>query len=76
MIAALRKPAPLPECWSAFVQLTGKHPDPDHLGMAAGKKKLTHLLSQADQIRRCFARLMAFLLYFLTSSPSLFYKRK
>ena len=42
--------------------------------MAAEKKKLTHSLPDAGQARRYFARLTAFLLYFLTSSPSLFYK--
>ena len=42
--------------------------------MAAGKKKLTHPLPQASQTRRYFARLIAFLLYFFSSSTSLFYK--
>ena len=43
--------------------------------MAAEKKKLTHPLSDAGQARTYFAKLVAFLLYILTSSPSLFYKR-
>ena len=45
---------------------------PAHLWMAAKKKKLTHPLTEAGRSRRCFARLMALLLYFLTASPSLF----
>ena len=40
--------------------------------MAARKKKLTHALTEADHSRRYFARLMALLLYFLTTSRSLF----
>jgi len=38
--------------------------------MASGKKKLTHPFPEAGQIKRYFAGFMAFLLYFLTSSPS------
>ena len=40
--------------------------------MAARKKKLTHPLTKVGHSRRCFARLMALLLYFHTASPSLF----
>jgi len=44
--------------------------------MAAEEKKLTHPTPPAQgQMRRCFARFMALLLYFLIFSPSLFYKR-
>jgi len=43
--------------------------------MAAGKKKSTHPLPYAGQTRRYFAKSMAFLLHFLSSSPYLFYKR-
>ena len=35
--------------------------------MAAREKKLTHPLTEAGHSRRCFARLMALLLYFLTA---------
>ena len=45
--------------------------DPAHLWMAARKKKLTLTLTEAGHSRRCFARLMALLLYFLTASLSL-----
>ena len=48
------------------------HSDPAHLWKAA-EKKLTHLLSDAGQPRRYFARITSFWFYFLTSSPS--YKR-
>ena len=62
-------PAPLPKCLCS-----GKHPDPVHLWMAARKKKLTPP-PWGWPFQEIFARFMAFLLYFLTSSPSLFYKR-
>ena len=39
------------------------------------KQHSTQALYNTGQARRHFARLMAFLLYFLTSSTSLFYKR-
>ena len=54
---------------------SGKHPAPAHLWMAARKKELTHPLPEAGHSRRCLQDLMVFLLYFPTSSPSLFYKR-
>lgn len=57
-----------------FIQLIGKHLDPVHLWMAAEKEELTLSLMEAGQTRRYFARLSAFLLYFLTFSP-LFCKR-
>ena len=44
--------------------------------MATEEKKLTHPTPPAEgQMRRYFARFMALLLYFLISSPSLFYRR-
>ena len=46
---------------SAFVQLTGRHSDPDHLWTAAEKKKLVHSFPNTCQVRRYWARLMAFL---------------
>ena len=64
-MVCLREPCP------SAVQLTGRQPDPAHLWMAAEKKKLTHTLTEAGHSRRCFARLIALLLYFLTASPSL-----
>ena len=65
-MACHREPCP------SAVQLTGRQSDPAHLWMVERKKKLTHPLTKAGHSRTCFARLMAFLLYFLTSSPSLF----
>ena len=50
---------------NAFVQ------DPVHLW-----KKLTHPLPEASHSRSYFSRLMAFWLYFLTSFPSFFKKKK
>ena len=49
--------------------------EPAHLWMATEKKELTDPHPNSGQARRYFARLMVFLLYFLTSSCSLFYKR-
>ena len=54
---------------------SGKYPDPVHLWMAARNKKLTHPLPEAGHSRRYLQILWPFLLYFLISSPSLFYKR-
>ena len=65
--ASVRSPAvsvhgslPPEPCPSASVQLTRKHPDLAHLGLATGKEKLVHPLPEAGQIRRYCARRMAF----------------
>ena len=59
---------------SASIQLTGRHSDPACRWMATEKKKLIHPLPMLAKPRDIFAWLMAFLFYFLISSPSLFYK--
>ena len=69
-MACLGEPCP------SAVQLTGRSSDPAHLWMAARKKQLTHPLTEAGRSRRCFARLMALLLYSLTASPSLILFKK
>ena len=48
---------------------SGKHPDPDHLWMAARKKKLTHPLPEAGHSRKHLENLRPF--YFTSSSPPL-----
>ena len=65
-MACLGEPCP------SAVQLTEAQSDPTFLWMAARKTKLTDALTEAAHSRRCFARPMALLLYFLTASPSLF----
>ena len=64
---------PCPSAWmlnkNAFVQ------DPVHLWMPTGRTKLTHPSPPRPIPGEIFAKLKAFLLYFLTSSFSLFCKR-
>ena len=58
--------APLPEV-NPKCLCSGKHPDPVHLWMAVGKKKLTHPLPEAGHSRGYLQNLWSF--YFTSSSP-------
>ena len=62
-MACLRKPCPSAWMVKCLLLLSESHPNPAHLWTAAGK---IHALQRVTT----FIRLMAFWLYFLTSSPA------
>ena len=67
---------PCPSAWMLYQNAIVQ--DLVHLWMPTGRKKLTHPSPYHPPLLipgEIFARLMAFLLYFLTSSSSLLYKR-
>ena len=52
-----------------------KHPEAVHLRMAAKKEEIYTSPTRGWPFQEIFARLMTFLLYFLTFSRCVFYKR-